>query len=77
MKCKLLHHLIRKNGGYRDHVDLAEFIEHFGIRLLVIDFCAVFMWVLKKNEYASLLLLDKLCEKGIYDFTSCIRCSGS
>lgn len=66
MTCKLLHHLVRKNGGYYDHMDLETLTEKFGLRLLVIDFCAIFMWVLKKEQYAAPLLLDKLCERSTY-----------
>jgi hypothetical protein len=66
MGIKSYHFYVRKFGGYDDDVDLKAVMSKFGIRVIVVDFCAVFMPKLKSGTYATSLLLEKLCEKRVY-----------
>jgi len=65
MTIKLLHHTIRKRGGYEDGADIGELLLNYGTNLIVFDVCAVWMTLLKSEKYACLLLQSKLCENGM------------
>ena len=68
MTCKL-HHYIRKGGGYTDNVDFAALVKAFNLDLIVLDFCALFFFLLRGERFGSRLLLCKLCERGMLVFT--------
>ena len=60
MTCKLLHHYIRKSGGYIDGADFAALVKAQKLDLIVFDFCAMFFFLLRSERFGVNLLLDKL-----------------
>jgi len=75
MTCKLLHHYVRKSGGYTDDVDFAELVKMYNLDLIVLDFCALFFFLLRSEQFASRLLLYKLCERGMWFYLAFCFCS--
>jgi len=66
MTVKLLHYNIRRGGGYSDDVDLKGLTDIFNTKLFIIDVCAVFMFLLKKEKFACRLLWQKICKLFFY-----------
>ena len=73
MTVKLLHFTVRKRGGFSDLVDIAGVTK--GAQLYVFDVCAVFMFLLKSEEFTCKLLQNKLGEKKgeLYSFITKLK----
>jgi hypothetical protein len=63
MTIKQLHSTLRHRGGYSDNVDLRSLVDIFHTKLFIIDVCAVFMFLLKRERFACRLLWQKIFEK--------------
>jgi len=74
MTVKLLHHTIRKRGGYYDDVDLSSVLHTLSPKLWIFDLCAVFMFLLKTERYACSLLQLRLSETSMYGFDGYYTC---
>ena len=62
MTVKELHANLRRRGAYTDNVNLKALADIFHTKLFIFDVCAVFMFVLKKEEFACRLLQWRLYE---------------
>ena len=62
MTIKQLHHYICKYGGYSADIDFKDIIQQDN-QLLIIDACAVLMFLLQSEKYVCRLMQSKLCEK--------------